>query len=193
MKDNNKSHIVIVIITVLILISIFIIINISSAEKKNIDNKTTTTTKLKTDKTPQVFGDKITDKDADYLLIDNEKVEIKLKTFEAAVGYNIDYIYEEYSPVKVNNMKLVLMNNEEPNVFVQIDVLDEDKYYDQYEDSLEGIYNHENEIDGYIYEYKFFRGNGVYLKITKCLRAIDEDRTTLPKLDYMINSLKITK
>lgn len=190
MKDRNLVHIVVVIVVVVLLTVVFVSINLLGAKEKKANDLPTTTT-IKTQKVPPVFGDKIVDKENGYLLVDGENKEVKLKVFESVLGYKVDYLYELYTPVKINNVTLAIMNNEDSNVFLKIESLGENKYYDEYEDSLKRIYNRGDEVVGYNYDYKFFRGNGLYLKITKCMNENNMDMFKQVSLEYMYNSIKL--
>lgn len=192
MKGKDVSRTIIVISLVLMLGALFLIINLDGFNKKK-ENKVTTTTTIKTEATPPVYGDKINDREDGIIIVDGVNKEVKLKTFVAALGYAVDYLYESFTPVKVSNTSLVIMNNDDHNIFLKIEVLNEDNYYDQYESSLKGVYDSLEELDNYKYEYKFFRGNGLFLKITKCISENNQNSEVNSSLDYMIASIEINK
>ena len=183
-----------IIVFIIVLLCFFLLINFFGYKKKNNDvaDKITTTIKIKTtEKMPQVFGDKIFDKESGYIAVDGVPVEIKLKTFKAVMGFEIDYIYEEYTPIKKTNMILNIMKNDNPNVWIKIEVLSEDNYYEQYQNSLKDIYDESAEIEGFKYQYEFFRANGTYLKITRCINNDNIDKKIELSMEYMINSIVI--
>ena len=194
MKIKGIRYIIIVSFIVMVLGSVMIYANVLGHSEKNnkdkIDKVTVTTSNKKNDKN-EVIGDKVTDRESGVVIVNSEIKEINLKNYNTISGYNVSYAYDYFNPVKINTSTLALINNNDNNVFIKIELLSEVNYYNEYNNSLDHIYNKSNELEGYNYEYKFIRGNGLYLKVTKCIHEVEVDASIEPMLDYMINSLEI--
>lgn len=194
MKIKGIRYIIIVSFIVMILGSVMIYANVLGHSEKNNKNKidkVTITTKINKNDKNDVIGDNITDRESGVVIVNEEIKEINLKNYSTISGYNVSYAYDYFNPVKINTSTLALINNSDNNVFIKIELLSEVNYYNEYNNSLDHIYNKSSEIEGYSYEYKFIRGNGLYLKVTKCIHETEVDASIEPMLDYMINSLEI--
>ena len=194
MDIKSIRYIIIVAIIVVLLGSLLVFTNVvGSYEKMNRVNESrvTTTTKKVNQDTPEVVGDKIEEAEDGVIIVNGEVVNIALKEYNAIVGYKVNYVYEYFNPVKINTATLALINNSDNNIFVKIELMSETNYYREYNDSLNGVYNNSAEVDGYGYEYKFYRGNGLYLKVTRCTHQEEIDYNLIPMMNYMINSLEI--
>ena len=192
MNRDNVSYMLTVLVIVAILGSLLIFTNVLGFSEKVRDKNdiiTTTTKKLSNEK--DKFNDYITEVDNHSILVNDEIVEIELKKYHSLLGFNIDFMVNDFDPAKVNINSIVFINKSDSNNFVKIEMLTSDEYYKQYDDSLSGIYKSGNEIDGYNYSYSFFRGNGLFVKVTKSIKnELITDRISVG-MDYMISSLDI--
>ena len=192
MDIKGIKYIIIVAIIVMLLGLLLIVMNVlGHYEKVNRSNEPrVTTTKKVNGEQIQVIGDKVVSSEPGVVIVDGEVLSIELKEYKAVLGFDIHYAYEFFNPVKINTSTLALINNGDNNVFIKIELLSETNYYNEYDNSLNEGYN-KNEKSGYSYEYKFIRGNGIYLKITRCTHEETIDNKLIPIMDFMINSLEI--
>ena len=192
MNKDNIGYMFIILLVVALLGSLLIFTNVlgfSEKVKGKEEIITTTTKKLSNEK--DKFNDYITDVDNHSIVVNDEIVEIELKKYHSLLGFNIDFMINDFDPAKVNINSIVFINKSDSNNYIKIEMLTSDEYYKQYDDSLSGIYKSNNEIDGYNYSYSFFRGNGLFVKVTKSIKLdLMTDRLSVG-MDYMISSLDI--
>lgn len=190
MNIKGIKYVSIVTVIVFILVLVLIVTNILGHEKKLNNFKPSTTTSIKSDKdNVEVIGDKIKDVENGIVVANGQVLELKLKQYQAIVGFRINYASEYFSPVKVNTSTLALISNIDKNIFVKVELLSETNYYKEYNNSSNELYGN-SKVDGYNTEYKFIRGNGLFLKITKMNKEVDELGYS-NIMDFMINSLEI--
>lgn len=192
MKKDSVSYILIVLVIVAILGSLLIFTNVLGfSEKVKGKNKIVTTTTKKLSNESDKFNDYITEIDNHSIVVNGEIVEIELKKYHSLMGFNIDFLVSDFDPAKININSIVFINKSDSNNYLKIELLTSDEYYKQYDASLSGIYKSNNEVDGYNYSYSFFRGNGLFVKVTKSIKAeLIKDKISIG-MDYMISSLDI--
>lgn len=192
MNKDNIGYMFTILLVVALLGYLLIFTNVlgfSEKVKGKEEIITTTTKKLSNEK--DKFNDYITDVDNHSILVNDEIVEIELKKYHSLLGFNIDFMVNDFDPAKVNINSIVFINKSDSNNYIKIEMLTSDEYYKQYDDSLSGIYKSNNEVDGYNYSYSFFRGNGLFVKVTKSIKLdLMTDRISVG-MDYMISSLDI--
>ena len=192
MKVKGTGYIIFVTISIMLLGSVMIFTNVLGHNEMNhTDHRLTTTTKKKQEHTT-VVGDKILDSESGILVVNNEIKEINLKKYISISGYNIEYPYEYFNPAKINTSTLAFINNYDNNVFVKIELLSETNYYNQYNNGEISSFAKEDEEVGYSYEYKFLRGNGLFIKMTRCTHEVESNLEIIPMMNYMINSLSFS-
>ena len=193
MKDKSLTYIIIVIILVMILGSLFIYTNVlgHSEKNNNSNNNVIKTTKKVKPNTPPAIDDKIEEIESHNILIGDEIRVLKLKKYIAIKGFSVEFPYEYFNASKINTSTVAFISNVDNNTFIKVESLSETAYYNEYNMGDNYLNVGVNEKDGYDYEYKYFRGNGLYLKITKCIRIGEEDLSISPMMDFMINSLDL--
>lgn len=176
MKNVTKNIILIVIL--ILLIGLFLIINIGKHLKneKEVLNTTLTTTlrKIENNNEQKIVS----------IMIEGRNESVYVKTYSSHLGFKIDYDIDNFTANHLSNGAVLLANIYDSNIFVKVEKLNEDEYYQQYE-NLEK----EEVIDNYIYTYKFFRGNNIYLKITNCILNNPEYEGLNSRMEYMRNSI----
>ena len=175
---NKKKSVFVVFLLVIILVFLLLIINISKIDKNKIINRTTkvyTTTK-EIDNT----NDYSTNSNIVEININGEKELVSVKTYISYLGYQIDYMSDYFNANTISNGIIVINSNEDSKTSLELELLNEDTYNDQYNTLKNEINNN------YLTSYIFLRGNNKFLKVTK---TYDVNNNNInKKLTYMINS-----
>lgn len=183
MKKERIFYILVVLITVSLLTMLFVFINFMDTKRDvntNTTKKTTTTTK-EVEKTPE--------KTIESVYIEGELVEFYATPFESRFGFKTNYD-ENYFKVNVIGNDTVMFTNLENELnYVKVEKLNETEYYQEYENQI----NEPKEESEYNYTYSFFRNEGIYLKVTKSIINNPEYDGLSTRMDYIINSIYITK
>lgn len=176
---NKKKSVFVVFLLVIILVFLLLIINISKIDKNKIINRTTkvyTTTK-EIDNT----NDYSTNSNIVEININGEKELVSVKTYISYLGYQIDYMSDYFNANTISNGIIVINSNEDSKTSLELELLNEDTYNDQYNTLKNEINNN------YLTSYIFLRGNNKFLKVTK---TYDVNNNNInKKLTYMINSI----
>lgn len=176
---NKKKSVFVVFLLVIFLVFLLLIINISKIDKNKIINRTTkvyTTTK-EIDNT----NDYSTNSNIVEININGEKELISVKTYISYLGYQIDYMSDYFNANTISNGIIVINSNEDSKISLELELLNEDTYNDQYNTLKNEINNN------YLTSYIFLRGNNKFLKVTK---TYDVNNNNInKKLTYMINSI----
>lgn len=192
MNRDSVSYIFIILFIVAILGSALVFTNVLGfTEKLKSKNDIITTTTKKLSNESDKFNDYVTNVDNHSVIVNDTIVELELKKYHSLLGFTIDFMIDDFDPAKVNINSVVFINKSDSNNFVKIEMLSSDNYYKEFDESTKDNYIGINEVEGYKYTYSFFRGNGLFVKVTKSINITQELSELSVGMDYMISSLDI--
>lgn len=175
----NKLFVkIIMYILIIILILLFMIINMSEYFKYNNNKVTSTTTKGTTSIIDNTNTITIT--------INGEDINISMREYSSYLGFTVPYDIDKFKVSQLSDSSVLISNLDNSNIYIKIEKMTQNDYYAEYETQQQQV------TEGiYIYNYKFFRGNNIYLKITKCIIDNTEYNTLNSIMDYSISNIKL--
>lgn len=190
---NDKKIVILIIILIVILSAMFLIINLFP--KENIKKNTQTTTSAVNEKnTSSVLKDYQIDERSEKIIIEGEEEEITVRTYVSRLDFKVDYDIERFDPFIINSKTMSFIFKENSSIYVNIENLDKDTYFEKYEKFTNGELPIISENQECEFTYKFLRANDTYLLITKSIIVGSEYAEGVGvRLDNIINSLYISK
>lgn len=191
-KKKNILYVGAVILGVILLVGLFVVINFSQQLGFYKKDKGTTTTMTTT--TKKVNADKESEVHQEVVIMEGMEETLNVKTYSSHKKFQMDYDIDYFSPIK-SDTSIIFKDTKDLGIYIEVESLKEKDYFQEYNKYLETEENYkdEKEVDGYTYEYKFLRANGVFLRVTKCLKDDSEFDGMNIRMNYMINSLYITQ
>ena len=173
------KRVVSAILLIIVTVALILVNLLSTYSKKEVKEESTTTTTTRPTELAK-------DTKYDSISVEGEKQEIVVKKYSTHFGYHFYYEEDLFVTSLLSNGSIQIASVADPSSYVLIEKLNEDDYYFQYE-----LLNGKEEIiDYYLSIYSFYRGNNIYLKVTKCIKSDSDLAEGLnTRLNYIINSI----
>lgn len=177
---KNKTNLIYTIVVIVLSVSLLtglVFLNVKPSKKKENTTKPVQTTKP--------VKNLIYDKEAE-IIVNGEYVTIPLKTY-VNNSYSIDYDITSFNLVNVSNGDVYLKDNENPENYLYIKVLDLEEY-----NRVTSMDNNENNNPDLVEKTMFYKGDRYYITIT--VKYTNDDNTfnrLNPRINYMLTTLHV--